>query len=95
MNRYLAVANILLLVSALLLSGCNKPSITEIPDTITNYASMVYRLRQVGATVKPSGDVPLDWVGVVEEPFFSGQARKVAVNGENVIVLEYGNEATM
>ncbi len=94
MNRCLVAASSLLLTSALLVSGCNKPSITDIPATITNYASMVYRLRQVGATVEPTGDAPFPWIGF-EEPFFSVQGKRIAVNGENVTVLEYDRKATM
>jgi len=56
-----------------------------------DYAGLVNDLNKSPATVEPKGDTtPFSQ----SRPIFSGTAKLIEINGENLIVWEYGDEAT-
>lgn len=52
---------------------------------VTDYASLLARLRAAGASIEPGGEV--------EQPFFSVKGKMVEVYGEDVQVFEYSDAA--
>ena len=97
MKHYFALVIILLLLSAVFMAGCTKPPlpttspkapITDYTKTPgTDYTSLVDSLRQAGATVEPGGEK------LYPRPIFSVTCKVIKVNGEDVLVLEYDDEA--
>jgi hypothetical protein len=81
MKRLLAT---ILLLLGIFIAGCNSPQVMD-------YGVLVERLREAGATVEEVGKTELPGAG---EPIFSVTSKIIKVNGENVQVLEYGDEAT-
>ena len=75
----ITVITMLLLFS----TGCVAKEPPEpMPDgTVTDYASLVDKLRSTGATVNPAGEV--------SQPFFSVKGSVINVNGGDVQVFEY------
>ena len=53
---------------------------------VTDYDSLTDNLRDAGATVEPDGEIIQD--------FFSIKGQAIKVNGEDVQVFEYSNQAT-
>ena len=54
-------------------------------NEIGGYVDLVDALRSAGATVEPAGEV--------DQPFFSVKGQKVEVNGTEVQVFEYSDDA--
>jgi len=54
---------------------------------VSDYVSLIDNLRAAGATVDPAGDVT--------QPFFSVKGQVIKVNGEDVQVFEYSDEAAV
>jgi len=52
---------------------------------VSDYVSLIDSLQAAGATVDPAGDVT--------QPFFSVKGQVIKVNGEDVQVFEYSDEA--
>jgi len=52
---------------------------------VTDYVSLIDNLRKEGANVEPAGEV--------NQPFFSVIGQAIIVNGENIQVFEYKDEA--
>ena len=52
---------------------------------VSDYVSLIDNLRATGATVDPAGDVT--------QPFFSVKGQVIKVNGEDIQVFEYSDEA--
>lgn len=73
---------ILVALVTILAAGCGPATGSEVND----YASLTAKLRAEGATVQEGGEV--------EQEFFSVKGRIMVVNGEDVQVFEYQNEAT-
>ncbi len=75
---------LLLVLSVAPIVGCNQPT------TVTDYASFVRNLNKSGATVEPKGNT--------EHPsfseLFSGVEKLIKLDGENLGIWEYSNEAT-
>ena len=67
--------------------GCESPGqpITSHGGPVRDYVSLIDNLRAAGATVEP--------VGEVSQPFFSVPGYVIEVNGEQVQVFEYADEA--
>lgn len=63
--------------------GCNSPQVMD-------YGRLVDRLREAGATLEEAGETELPGAG---EPIFSVTSKTIKVNGENISVLEYSDEA--
>lgn len=72
-----------LLLPGIFIAGCNSPQVMD-------YGILVDRLREAGATVEEAGETELPGAG---EPIFSVTSKIIKVNGENVPVLEYSDEA--
>ncbi len=70
---------LLLVALTVLITACSHPPAKD-------YAGLVGNLRQAGVTVEPAGEVA--------QPFFGIKAQVIQVNGQNVQVLEYPDEAT-
>lgn len=89
MKRCLVLATILLVFGEVLFIGCTKPSsppaTPEMPGP--EYTNLVDNLRKLGATVEPGGEKHYP------RPIFSVTCKVIKVNGENVQVLEYDDEA--
>ena len=81
MNRY-SVA-VLLLLSIVFVAGCSSP--------VMDYASLVNNLNKSLATVEPKGNMSQP---PLPQQIFSGTAKLIKVNGENLIIWEYGDKAT-
>lgn len=73
---------ILVALVTILAAGCGPATGSEVND----YASLTAKLRAEGATVQEGGEV--------EQEFFSVKGRIMVVNGEDVQVFEYQDEAT-
>jgi len=71
--------SVLLIASPALLVSCGGRG------PVRDYASLVAGLRAAGATVASAGSI--------NQPFFSVEGKAITVNGENVQVFEYANEA--
>jgi len=54
---------------------------------VSDYVNLIDNLRAAGATVDPAGDVT--------QPFFSVKGQVIKVNGEDVQVFEYSDEAAV
>lgn len=52
---------------------------------VQDYVSLIDNLRKLGATVNPVGDIT--------QPFFSARGQVIKVNGEEVQIFEYSDEA--
>jgi predicted small secreted protein len=84
---------ILLLVFALLVSGCANnslaagPDVTTEPDSVQDKATLLDSLQDAGATVE-EGD-PL------AQPFFTPEGSILKVNGADVQVFEYESRESM
>jgi len=63
--------------------SCTKPASS---GPVTDYDSLVAGLRDTGATVQASGDI--------EQPFFSVKGKAIKVNGADVQVFEYQDNAS-
>jgi hypothetical protein len=76
------------LVFSFILAGCtDSPSPTaETPNDIVDVSTFVTALRRSGATVELGG--------LVSQPFFSVGGQIVRVNGEDVQVFVYADEAS-
>ncbi|MFC1987522.1 hypothetical protein ACFLVH_03145 [Chloroflexota bacterium] len=81
----LCLTGILLLLSTTFVIGC---SIQPVP--VTDYSTIVRNLKQSGAIVEAEGNT--------EQPawpeLFSGISKAIKLDGENLVVWEYRNEAT-
>ncbi len=84
MNRCLV--SVLLLLSVAFVIGCSNQ-----PSSVRDYASLIDNLNKSPATLEPKGDLS-------QPPFpqsiFSGTAKLVELNGENLIVWEYKDAVT-
>ena len=67
--------------------GCGDPNapVSSHGGPVRDYVSLIDNLRAAGATVEPAGEV--------SQPFFSVPGYVIAVNGEQVQVFEYQDEA--
>jgi len=63
--------------------SCTKPASSS---PVTDYDSLVANLRDAGATVQEAGDIA--------QPFFSVNGKAINVNGEDVQVFEYQDNAS-
>ncbi len=89
MKPYL-ISLVSLLLLAGLFAGCGNQSTPVVPTVshggpIEDYVSLIDALRAAGAIVEPSG--------AVEQPFFSVKGQVIRVNGADVQVFEYADEA--
>jgi len=89
MKRYLILIAVLLLVAAWV-AACSGQSTPVAPTVshggpVEDYVSLIDALRAVGAAVEPAGEV--------EQPFFSVKGQIITVNGADVQVFEYADEA--
>lgn len=78
---------IIILLLATLGVGCagkESPPVSH-GGPVTDYVSLIDNLREEGANVEPAGKV--------NQPFFSVIGQAIIVNGENVQVFEYSDEA--
>jgi len=72
--------------AVLMLSNCAAPAPAPFPGgPAADYAGLVDGLRAAGATVESAGSV--------NQPFFSVEGKAITVNGENVQVFEYAEQA--
>lgn len=85
---------LLLLVLVVFFTGCTvqpetagdtTPSPAPEKTKVDSYQSLVDALRLDGATIEPGGNV--------EQPFFKVPGQVIRVNGQDVQVFEYENEA--
>ncbi len=76
-GKYLISTIIILMLGAYSI-GCTS-------EKPMDYASLIDNLRAAGATVEPAGEIIQD--------FFSASGQAIKVNGEDVQVFEYSNEA--
>jgi hypothetical protein len=83
MTRITATIGAVLVAVAFLITGCTGGESTT--NVVTSYDSFIDSLLDSGASVQ--------MMGGVNQPFFSGQGRIITVNGEDVQVFEYANEA--
>ena len=96
-----AIAILVLLLIAAFITGCGQPAAGDQPldeptagsgptavshgGPVEDYGSLIDALRAAGATVEPAGEV--------EQPFFSVKGQIIQVNGVDVQVFEYEDEA--
>jgi mono/diheme cytochrome c family protein len=86
MKRVLVAVSVVLTTMAFLVGGCGgTQTATTGNGEVTSYDSFIDSLLDSGASVQ--------MMGGVNQPFFSGQGRIITVNGEDVQVFEYANEA--
>jgi hypothetical protein len=52
---------------------------------VTDYASLINKLRAAGVSVEPAGEV--------QQPFFSITGEMITIHGEDVQVFQYANAA--
>jgi hypothetical protein len=84
---------ILLLVFALIVSGCANnslaagPDVTTEPDSVQDKATLVDALQDAGATVE-EGDP-------ISQPFFTPEGSILKVNGADVQVFAYESAESM
>jgi hypothetical protein len=79
-----------MLVAGLLLAACSpqtgQPEIPDTGDRVGDAAALVAALEEAGATVEEAGRV--------EPAFFDVDARLIRVNGQDVQVFEFPDEAS-
>ena len=87
MQPFLKILQASLLIVLLLLVACNDQQQTvEIEgDSAIDLDTLVNRLEAAGATV--------EMTGTVSQPFFTPEGQVITVNGQDVQVFEYENEA--
>lgn len=75
------------ILALLILPSCVAPTPPPVSQggPVRDYVSLFDNLRAAGATVEP--------VGSIRQPFFSVEGNAITVNGENVQVFEYENQA--
>jgi hypothetical protein len=98
MKHYFALVTTLLLLSTVFTAGCTKPTlpptapkapITDYTKTPgINYATLVQKLREAGATVEFISDISRP------EPIFPATGKSININGEPAQVYEFQDEAT-
>lgn len=83
MNRVVIFLSLLLVIISV--AGCSsRPAVMD-------YERLADSLRKGGATVETGEDTfPFD----EKRPIFSVDVRNIEINGENISVLEYDDEAT-
>lgn len=76
-----------LLLTMVLLVACNggQTAVETDDETVVDFDDLVGRLEASGATVTATG--------AVSQPFFTPEGQIIAVNGQDVQVFEYDNEA--
>ncbi len=81
------IASILVILGVLLVVGCagQQTPVASQGGPVTDYVSLIDNVRAGGATVEPSGDV--------SQPFFSLDGQLISVDGADVQVFEYADEA--
>jgi len=86
LKRYigLTMAVVLLLSYGISCTRQEAPTVSH-GGPVSDYVSLIDNLRATGATVDPAGDVT--------QPFFSVKGQVIKVNGEDVQVFEYSDEA--
>jgi hypothetical protein len=77
-----------LLLGAMLVVACGSqaPADSSHGGPVTDYVSLIDALRAQGATIEPNGDV--------SQPFFAVEGQVIQVNGQDIQVFEYADEAT-
>ena len=87
MLPFLKILQASLLIVLLLLVACNDQKQTaEIEgDSAIDLDTLVNRLEAAGATV--------EMTGTVSQPFFTPEGQVITVNGQDVQLFEYENEA--
>lgn len=80
----LIVAAVLLTMFGMSCTGTESPTVSH-GGPVEDYVSLIDNLQTVGATVEPAGDI--------SQPFFSVKGNAIIVNGENVQVFEYADQA--
>lgn len=85
-SRFVGITIIILLLATLGVSCARKesPPVSH-GGPVTDYVSLIDSLRKEGANVEPAGEV--------NQPFFSVIGQAIIVNGENIQVFEYSDEA--
>ena len=77
-----------LLGVSLLVAACGAQGGTDVVShggPVSDYVSLVDALRAAGATVEPAGEV--------SQPFLSAAGQVIGVDGHDVQVFEYADEA--
>ena len=74
-----------ILLAALLVTACGLQPASAERNTVSNYASLVEALKAAGATVEASDPV--------SQEFLSPAGQVLKVNGQDVQVFEYPDEA--
>jgi hypothetical protein len=76
-----------LLLGAILVAACGSqaPADSSHDGPATDYVNLIDALRAKGATIEPNGDV--------SQPFFTIEGQVIQVNGQDVQVFEYPDEA--
>jgi len=82
----LTMAAVLLLSYGISCTQQEAPPVSH-GGSVSDYVSLIDNLRAAGATVGPAGDVT--------QPFFSVKGYVIKVNGEDVQVFEYSDEAAV
>jgi hypothetical protein len=92
MNPFFRLSSLLVIILTVLLAACapraaepasNSPDSPGSP--VTDYASLVTALQAAGATVEPAGEI--------EQAFFPVKAQVIKVDGNDVQVFEFADEA--
>lgn len=73
-----------IVLALLILPACAASPVSH-GGPVRDYVSLVDNLRAAGATIEPAGSV--------DQPFFSVEGNAIDVNGENVQVFEYADQA--
>ena len=74
-----------ILLAALLVTACGLQPASAERNTVTDYASLVEALKAAGATVEASDPV--------SQAFLSPEGQGLKVNGQDIQVFEYPDEA--
>ena len=85
-SRYVVIT-VMVLLLATFGAGCagSEPPPASNGGPVTDYASFLDNLRAAGATVEPAGEIIQD--------FFSVKGKAIKVNGADVQVFEYRDNA--
>ncbi len=78
----------LLLIAATAVSAARCDENPVGPSELTSSKALIQALQQQGAAVTPGGTMPRD-----AYPFFSVNASRLTVNGDDVFVFEYASAA--
>ncbi|GAB4577342.1 MAG: hypothetical protein Fur0022_00730 [Anaerolineales bacterium] len=84
MKTRMQLPTLCFLLAALLLAACGSQAAAS-RILVTDYDSLVEALRAAGATVEPADPV--------SQPFFGPEGQVLKVNGQDVQVFEYPDDA--